>query len=209
MNILKNATILAIDDDIPTLFLLNKILINKCKELLLQNNAALGLKLAHEKQPALILLDVFINQENGIEVCKQLKADAKTQHIPVIFLSSSNSPKDKVKSFSAGGVDFISKPFDINEVIARVEACLLTHQKIQQTLSPNPEKTAEILQRYHFSSRELEIVRLYISGHKRCDIAAKIYISENTVKWYLKQIFQKLEVDNRADLIEKMRTLKF
>lgn len=210
MDNLKDATILAIDDDIQILFLLNKLLVNKCKELLLQNNAAAGVKLAQEKQTDLILLDVFLNEkENGIEICQQLKVDSKTQHIPVIFLSALTAPADKVKGFSAGGVDYITKPFDSNEVIARINSCLMTHQKIQQTLATEPEAAAETLQQYCLNRRELQIVQLYISGYKRSDIAAKIYVSENTVKWYLRQIFQKLEVSNRAALIEKVKKLGF
>lgn len=210
MDTLKDATILAIDDDVQTLFLLNKLLVNKCKELLLQNNAAAGVKLAQKKQPDLILLDVFLNvKENGIEICQQLKADPKTQHIPVIFLSALTTPTDKVRGFSVGGVDYITKPFDLNEAIARIKSCLTTHQKFQQTSTTEPEVAAETLQQCFLNPRELQIVQLYISGYKRSDIAAKVHVSENTVKWYLKQIFQKLGVSNRAALIEKVKKLGF
>lgn len=209
MDILNTATILAIDDEEVILSLLELLLENRCKEIILEQNPNAGLELARIKQPNLILLDVLIGKVTGYNVCQQLKADKQTAAIPVIFLSSLTSPDDKVKGFEAGGVDFISKPFDINEVIARIESCLATHNKIQQSLPLLPEKTAAILQQYQFNRRELEILRLYISGYKRSEIAAKIYVSENTVKWYLKQIFQKLSVDSRAALIEKIQITRF
>lgn len=209
MNILKNATILIIDDDLYILQLLKELLTDKCKELILENNAESGLKLAREKQPHLVLLDILLRKVDGYEVCKQLKADPQIQHIPVIFLSALMGTADKVKGFEAGGVDYILKPFDIAEVIARIESCLLTHQKISSHLQTQQSaKDAEISQKYNFNRRELEILRLYISGYKRVEIATHICISENTVKWYLKQIFQKLEVNTRAALIEKISTLK-
>ena len=70
--------------------------------------------------PDLVLLDILMPDKSGYEVCQALKADPKTRHIPVIFLSALNEPVDKVKAFDVGGADFITKPFQVEEVLVRV-----------------------------------------------------------------------------------------
>ena len=74
--------------------------------------------------PDLILLDIMMPEMDGYEVCKQLKTDKQTKDIPVVFLSALNEVFDKVKAFQAGGVDYISKPFQVEEVMARVNTHL-------------------------------------------------------------------------------------
>ncbi|MGQ1784403.1 MULTISPECIES: response regulator [unclassified Saccharicrinis] len=82
-------------------------------------NQALELARSH-KQPDLILLDIIIQGMNGYEVCERLKSDAKTKEIPVVFLTAQSDPESLVKGFKVGAVDFISKPFHIDELKARV-----------------------------------------------------------------------------------------
>src|ERR1700687_1880562 len=81
----------------------------------------LALASAAQHPPDLILLDINMPEMNGYEVCEQLKSTASLSGIPVIFLSALNSIEDKVKGFQSGGVDYISKPFQFEEVQARVE----------------------------------------------------------------------------------------
>lgn len=222
MNSLKNLTILVIDEEPQVLSSFNELLINKCAELLLENDIELSLKLAAAKQPDLILLDITASKMDGYEICERLKADAQTAPIPVIFFSSLMRTADRVKSFEVGGIGYISKPIEkrrasdikeenkkaqMDDLVAQIESCLRPQPETQQNLQNQLPKITEILQQYQFKSREIEILRLYISGYRRSEIATQIYVSENTVKWYLKQIFQKLGVDSRAGLIEKTREL--
>jgi signal transduction histidine kinase len=83
--------------------------------------------------PDLILLDVNMPDMDGLQVCRQLKADAHTRDIPVIFISAFNEVIDKVTAFAAGGVDYVTKPFDADEVLARVETHL-TLRNLQKDL---------------------------------------------------------------------------
>ncbi len=92
-----------------------------------------------KQPPDLILLDIMMPDINGYEVCKQLKADKKTKDIPIIFLSALNEVFDKVKAFQAGGVDYISKPFQVEELLIRVNTHL-TLQRQQKELSLQNEK---------------------------------------------------------------------
>jgi signal transduction histidine kinase len=84
----------------------------------------LGLQAAWKEPPDLVLLDVNMPEMNGYEVCEQLKADTNLADIPVIFVSALGETMDKVKGFAVGGVDYITKPFQLDEVRARVTAHL-------------------------------------------------------------------------------------
>ena len=88
----------------------------------------LALAAAEQEPPDLILLDINMPEMNGYEVCERLKSSALLADIPVIFLSALNATEDKVKGFRSGGVDYISKPFQFEEVQARVE----THLKLRR-----------------------------------------------------------------------------
>ena len=87
-------------------------------------NGKLALQAAHNDPPDIILLDINMPEMDGYEVCRRLKKDEKLKDIPVIFLSSLDEMKDKVKAFNVGGVDYITKPYQLEEVQARVETHL-------------------------------------------------------------------------------------
>jgi len=125
---LREATILVVDDVPANVQLLGGILraqgyrVQEC----LNGPEALAAAAAHP--PDVILLDIMMPEMNGYAVCERLKADEILAMVPVIFLSSLSDALDKVKAFSVGGVDYITKPFQIDEVHARVE----THLKLRR-----------------------------------------------------------------------------
>lgn len=90
-------------------------------------NGEMALKAVKALVPDLVLLDVNMPDMSGYDVCSQLKADASTCSIPIIFLSAGNDVFDKSKAFKVGGVDYITKPFQLEEVLVRIQ----THLKIQ------------------------------------------------------------------------------
>ncbi len=92
--------------------------------------------------PDLILLDIQMPHMNGYEVCSKLKASPTTRHIPVIFISALSEVLDKVKAFGVGGVDYITKPFQVEEVLARVETHL-SMQHLQKSLFQKNEELAQ------------------------------------------------------------------
>ncbi|WP_026733888.1 response regulator [Fischerella sp. PCC 9605] len=98
--------------------------------------------------PDLILLDIKMPEVDGYEVCQQLKADEVTFHIPIIFLSASHDVFDKVKAFKTGGVDYITKPFQAEEVLARVENQLIIQRLNKQLKQQNQQLQKEIAERY-------------------------------------------------------------
>ncbi|NEP01990.1 MAG: response regulator [Symploca sp. SIO2E9] len=113
--------ILIVDDKPDNLRLLSKMLSTHGYEVRRAINASTALMGVQAAPPDLILLDIRMPDMNGYELCQKLKAIEQTREIPVIFLSALNEVLDKVKAFEAGCADYITKPFQIQEVLARVE----------------------------------------------------------------------------------------
>lgn len=121
------ADILAIDDTPENLQLLAQLLSDRHYKVRSVTKGKTALRAAQAAPPDLILLDVNMPELNGYEVCQQLKADPRTAHVPVIFISALGETLDKVQAFRVGGVDYITKPFQVEEVLARIE----THLRLQ------------------------------------------------------------------------------
>jgi response regulator RpfG family c-di-GMP phosphodiesterase len=106
----------------------------------------LALAAARRKPPDLILLDINMPEMNGYEVCEHLKASEELSNVPVIFLSALNDIEDKIRGFAAGGVDYICKPFQFEEVRVRVETHL-NLQELRQALKRQNEQLEELVSR--------------------------------------------------------------
>ncbi|MEG4502075.1 adenylate/guanylate cyclase domain-containing protein [Microcoleus sp. F6_B4] len=113
--------ILIVDDSLNNLLLLELILSRKGYKVEAVSSGQEALDSVDLAQPDLILLDIMMPEMDGYEVCSRLKATASTRGIPIIFLSAVVQASEKVKAFKAGGADYITKPFQTVEVIARVE----------------------------------------------------------------------------------------
>lgn len=126
--------ILLVDDNPTNLQVLLHTLNGRGYKLLIAKNGESALRIAIKAKPALVLLDIMMPGMDGYEVCHRLKENSDTRNIAVIFLSALDDTKDKVRGFEAGAVDFISKPFQAEEVIARVQTQLKIHE-LEQALS--------------------------------------------------------------------------
>ncbi len=142
---LKKYSILIIDDNPNNLKLLVEYLEGYDFEIMVARNGKLGLERAKMALPALILLDVLMPEMDGFETCRQLKAHPQTANIPVIFMTALESIEDKVKGFEAGGVDYITKPIDYDEVLARIS----THLRIRDLTVRLNDKVDELTQTRH------------------------------------------------------------
>lgn len=120
--------ILIIDDSTDALAVARTRLANEGHEILCACGGKEGLEAAERESPDLILLDVDMPDLNGFDVCRRLKTDAGLCMVPVIFLSGSGGPEEKIKGLDLGAVDFVTKPFDAYELRARVNAALRTKQ---------------------------------------------------------------------------------
>ena len=123
----RQPEILVIDDVAENLQLLTGMLSAKGYKVRPVLGGRQALALAVANPPDLILLDITMPEMDGYEVCAQLKASQSLKEIPVIFISGRSGMEDKIRAFDDGGVDFVTKPFDVKEVQARVE----THLKLR------------------------------------------------------------------------------
>ena len=139
--------ILVVDDTPENLRLLSTMLTHRGYAPRCVINGQLALRACNSNPPDLILLDIMMPEMNGYEVCQHLKSEPKTREIPVIFISAKDEVFDKVNAFAVGGVDYISKPFQFEEVLARIE-CHLTLRNLQKQL-----KEQNVLLQEEISSR--------------------------------------------------------
>jgi len=129
----STATILIVDDRPENLQVLSTTLNQHGYDVRGVISGAMALRAAQAHPPDLILLDIRMPDLDGYDVCRRLKASEQTRHIPVIFLSALGQSLDKVQAFAVGGADYITKPFQVDEVLARVKAHLAAH-RTQQTI---------------------------------------------------------------------------
>ncbi|AFY35328.1 PAS domain S-box protein [Calothrix sp. PCC 7507] len=147
----NKATILIVDDTLANLQILSATLSVTGYAVRGVSSGLMAVNEARLSLPDLILLDIKMPEIDGYEVCQRLKADEITRDIPVIFLSALQDVFDKVKAFKSGGVDYITKPFQVEEVFARVEN-QLTIQKLQKQLKKqNAQLLWEIQERQRYA----------------------------------------------------------
>ena len=139
--------ILVVDDAPENLRLLSSMLEYQGYHVRKAINGRIAINGAQIAQPDLILLDINLPDIDGYEVCKKLKSSEQTREIPVIFISAYNQEVDKVKAFEVGGRDYITKPFQLKEVLARVENQLSIYQLQIQLKERNKKLEEEILSR--------------------------------------------------------------
>jgi two-component system, sensor histidine kinase and response regulator len=122
------ADILIVDDVPANLELMSSLLAKEGYNIRPALNGKIALTAARNSPPDLVLLDIDMPDLDGYQVCEQLKADEATAGIPIIFVSAMGETIDKIQAFSVGGVDYITKPFQLEEMVARIE----THLTIAQ-----------------------------------------------------------------------------
>ncbi|TSK06926.1 MAG: response regulator [Geobacter sp.] len=136
----KTAMILIVDDTPANLQLLESILKEKGYEVRGAINGPMALKAARLQPPDLVMLDINMPEMNGFEVCRALKGAPALASIPVIFVSAAVETADKLRAFDEGGVDYVTKPFQAQEVLARVE----THLELSRVRGELQRQNAEL-----------------------------------------------------------------
>ena len=154
------ADILVVDDVPANLRLLSEMLTEQGYKVRSVINGDMALMATRAARPDLILLDISMPGMSGYEVCGYLKADPETRDIPIIFISALDETQDKVRAFTAGGVDYVAKPFRVEEVLARVKTNL-TLRSLQLEL----QRANEELER-RVEERTAQVVRLAIEKER-------------------------------------------
>lgn len=165
--------ILIVDDTPANLTVLRQILTKQGYRVRPALSGEIALKAIEAGVADLILLDIMMPGMNGFEVCNKLKSESRTRDIPVIFISALNEAEDRVRGFQAGGVDFISKPFHAEEVLARVETHLMLrniHLKLLDEVEEHKQTAIALEEANHELERMASIDGLTkIANRRRFD----------------------------------------
>ena len=181
--------VLLVDDNPTNLQVLSQTLTGQGLTLLIARSGEEALAIAGEAQPVLILLDINMPGIGGFETCRRLKADPATSNAIVVFLSARGSVEDKVRGLELGAADYILKPFDVDEVLARVRTHLQSYLKHQELTDRNRELAA----RAGKSGGNLEPDQL--QAMIRAGASDRIEL-KSTMRWNLKADRAGKEIEN-------------
>lgn len=160
----NHATLLIVDDHLDNVRSLSLLLSNSGYLVRKATSGEMALETIQIAKPDLVLLDVRMPDMNGYEVCEQIKANPYTCDIPVIFLSASTDTEDKVQAFAVGGADYVTKPFQAEEVLARVRHQITILRQQQQLAIQNCQLQQEIHHREQVETKlqqaNLELQRI-------------------------------------------------
>ncbi|MEM6350575.1 MAG: EAL domain-containing protein [Cyanobacteria bacterium P01_D01_bin.14] len=145
----QRTSILIVDDNPINLRLLSKLLVQEGFEVRKALDGAMALKSISKLPPDLVLLDIMMPQLDGYSVCEQIKADPATRAVPIIVLSALNSSFDKVKAFRSGASDYVTKPFQFEEVLARIQNQLALCAARQALQTLNEQLETRVQERTH------------------------------------------------------------
>jgi putative two-component system response regulator len=157
----EKSSLLIVDDTPANLRLLSSMLAEEGYKVRSVINGQMALTAVKTAPPDLILLDINMPNMNGYQICQQLKSDESINDIPVIFISALDELHDKVKAFASGGIDYITKPFQLEEVLARVR----THLTLRKTQRELEAARSELLEtNHHLEERvQQQVLQLYSS----------------------------------------------
>ncbi len=161
--------ILIIDDDINFIEYLNKKLTKENFKVCFTNKSSEAFNLVNSEMPDLILLDIMMPEISGIEICKSITSEPKTSNIPVIFITGKISSEDVQLGFQSGAYDYIKKPIDSLEFLARIRAALKFRESQKLVIETERLKTfaATVVTANHKIKQPLTLINLSLSAIKR------------------------------------------
>ena len=169
-NTLKGSKILIVDDVPDNREMLEQILELEGYDVVQVPSGEVALEIAPRTSPDLILLDIMMPGIDGFETCKRLKSDEATRNIPVIFITARTDPDDVVKGFQAGGVDYITKPFTLEEIRGRVKNHLSLKLMLQSLQVQSQILNKEVKERTkELDNARLEIIQRLARATEYCD----------------------------------------
>jgi diguanylate cyclase (GGDEF)-like protein len=158
--------ILIVDDIVDNLRVLSASLTERGYQIRCAKNGTMALITAQKNPPQLILLDIQMPDMDGYQVCEKLKADEVTKDIPIIFLSALDDVFDKVKAFTVGGADYITKPFQAEEVVVRIQHQLALQAAKAEIFQLNTQLEEKIQQRTAQLEEVIDQLNLEIAEHQ-------------------------------------------
>ena len=186
----QKANILIVDDTPNNLRFLSSMLIEAGYKVRKAINGVMALRSIQAEPPDLILLDIRMPDLSGYEVCAQLKDNPKTKDIPIIFMSALDDDKDKVTAFEIGGVDYVTKPLQLQEVLVRVKTHLTLQRQQQQLKEQNTRLQQEVQAR---AAAELALQKANRELQRLAHLDSVTHVA-NRLRFeeYLPMVWQKL-----------------
>ncbi|GAB4216257.1 MAG: response regulator transcription factor [Synechococcales cyanobacterium] len=201
--------ILVVDDDATILLSLTRYLKKQGYQVYSGASGAEGLVLFSQESPDVIISDVMMPDMDGLEFCRRLRQLRGGELVPFIFLSAKGELDDRVHGYELGADDYITKPFEPRELLAKIEAQIERARRtqaeilrlIQKQPEPAPvvEKKPEI--KLPLTPAEEKVFREVIRGATNKQIGEALYISPRTVQTHLTSILSKLQLENRSQLV--------
>ena len=176
------------------------------------------LKISNMPKPDLILSDIMMDEMDGYEFYKEVLKDSEYKEVPFIFLTARKGMKDKLYGLSFGAVDYISKPFNINELIAKINSLMKNRKaqidyikdsinkylydfKINGNNSMNYQKIDHKIKEFKISNKEKEVLLLILKDFEYKEIGKKLDVSINTIRTHVKNIYNKCSVNSKYSLM--------
>lgn len=188
--------ILIVDDTVENLKLLAEILRNNGYKPRPMPNGKLALQSAENYPPDLILLDISMPEMDGYEVCERIKENPVLKNTPVIFLSAHTETIDKVKAFEAGGVDYISKPYSVEEILSRIDTHLTISSLRKELESHNRDLNQLVSQKvYELSLSQMATIKAMTKLAEARDDSTGVHIER--IQSFVKAIIEKLHAQGK------------
>lgn len=202
--------VLVVDDDPLSLKVLSRHLTQHGYRVCTGASGVEGLRLFAQEQPDVVVSDVVMPEMDGFEFCRQLRQQRGGELVPFIFLSSRGEIDDRVQGYERGADDYIIKPFEPLELVAKIEAQIERSRRtqseilrlIQQHSQPKPEAAPRPTPpELPLTPAEERVFREVIRGFTNKQIGEKLFISPRTVQTHLTNILSKLSLENRSQLV--------
>ncbi|MDC0584812.1 response regulator transcription factor [Bacteroidales bacterium] len=193
--------ILIIEDDTALMQTIDDLLTIEGFEVYNAKNGVVGVQKAQEIIPDIIISDIMMPDLNGIEVLKQLRKLASTSLIPFIFLTAKSTLEDLRTGMQLGADDYITKPFNNDDLINAVKIRLERHSKILSSGKKNQANVVLPKSIEQLTKREKEIIKYFCKGLSMTSIADSLHISFHTVDSHRRNIERKLKLKNIPSLV--------
>ena len=226
--------ILVVDDNYEMLLFLQNTMMEEYNFYYALNGKEALKKLNNIAKPDIIISDIMMDVMDGYEFYENISNNSKYNTIPFIFLTAKSTYKDRIKGLLKGAIDFISKPFIIDELLAKINSIIVREENSKNKMIRSIQKkiyvyfsnknkgkshkrkeiTKEkniadiLLNKYQISKREVEIIDLLIQGLLYKEIAYRLNISINTVRTHVKSIYHKFKIQNKSELSNIIHSLK-
>ncbi len=204
-NAVKNTKQLLLIDDDPNLILLVKDYLEfRGYEVITAENGREALEVLERQLPDMMICDVMMPEMDGYAFVEQIRQDARTSWIPVLFLSAKGQSQDRIKGLSKGADVYMVKPFEPEELVAQVESSIKQANRFINNSGGKPGKDSSPKINVPFdvdlTPTELRVVQFVAQGMKNQDIAEKMNVSQRTIESHVSNMLGKTGLKNRTEL---------